>query len=68
MSEIHLVNGQRHTRTRGSEGCTVLECGCAHAEVMWLQLCDLHWQEWSRERRDAYLAQRAHTRAEDKRS
>jgi hypothetical protein len=36
-------------RTRGSGGCTVLDCGCAHSlgEVQrWLQLCDEHWREW----------------------
>lgn len=64
---IHLMNGQRHTRTRGSEGVTVLDCGCAHAEVMWIQLCDQHYQELMRERRDAYVAYRARKAAEDKR-
>lgn len=66
MSDIHLMNGQRHTRVKNSEGVTVLPCGCAHEEIMYLQLCEEHWQEWTRERRDAFLAHRAHTRAEDK--
>lgn len=69
--QIHPVNGQKHIRVRDSEGCTVLPCGCAHAEVMWLQLCDEHYQELMRERREAYLSHRARANtvkaSEDKR-
>lgn len=56
---IHPVNGNKHVRVRNSEGVTVLPCGCAHEEVMWIQLCDEHFQELARERREAYLAHRA---------
>jgi hypothetical protein len=59
---MHLMNGQKHKRERNTEGCTVLECGCAHTEVMWLQMCDEHWQHWQ-ERHE--LA--AHARQGDKR-
>ena len=57
---IHLVNGTKQARVKNSEGCTVLPCNCAHEEIMWLQLCDEHYEEWARERRDAFLAHRAH--------
>lgn len=42
---MHLLNGYTESRTRSSEGCTVLPCGCAHTDTTWVQMCDEHWQE-----------------------
>lgn len=44
---IRPLNGNTHVRTRSSEGCEVLACGCAHDLRQWLQLCDAHYFEWS---------------------
>ena len=44
---VRLLNGNTTARVRSSEGCAVLDCGCAHTDVTWLQLCDAHWFEWS---------------------
>jgi hypothetical protein len=37
---IHLLNGSTEIRQRNSDGCTVLDCGCAHTPTHWLQMCD----------------------------
>lgn len=42
-------------RVRSSEGCTVLDCGCAHTDVAWLQMCDVHAAEWQARHDDALL-------------
>lgn len=42
---IHLLNGSTHIRVKNSEGCIVLDCGCAHTDTRWLQMCDEHYQE-----------------------
>lgn len=41
---IHLLNGNKTERQRNSEGCTVYPCGCAHTDVLWLQMCDTDYQ------------------------
>lgn len=41
-----LLNGNTQERTRSSEGFTLLDCGCAHTDTHWHQLCDLHGMEW----------------------
>jgi len=41
---IHLLNGSKEIRQRNSEGCVVLPCGCAHTDVLWLQMCDADYQ------------------------
>lgn len=43
---MKLLNGNTHVRVRNSDGCTVLECGCAHTDTRWLQMCDAHHAEW----------------------
>lgn len=44
---ITLMNGVTEIRVRSSEGCTVLGCGCASTDVMWLQMCFVHHALWS---------------------
>jgi len=41
---IHLLNGSKEIRQRNSDGVTVLPCGCAHTDVLWLQMCDGDYQ------------------------
>ena len=38
-----LLNGNTTERQRNSEGTTVLACGCAHTDILWLQMCDEHY-------------------------
>jgi hypothetical protein len=45
---IRLVNGNTQQRVRNSEGCTVLDCGCAHTAIEYLQMCDKHFTEWQK--------------------
>jgi hypothetical protein len=45
MTDIVLVNGSKDVRVRNSEGCTVLDCGCAHDPIQWLQQCRAHNDE-----------------------
>jgi hypothetical protein len=54
---MRLLNGNTTVRQRNSEGCTILPCGCAHTDVLWLQMCDPCATEY-----DIYRveAQRAH--------
>lgn len=42
---MKLLNGSTEVRSRNSEGTTVLACGCAHTDVMWLQMCEPHHAE-----------------------
>lgn len=42
---MKLLNGTKEPRSRNSEGCTVLDCGCAHTPTTWLQMCDAHYAE-----------------------
>ena len=42
---MNLLNGNDHERTRNSDSCRVLACGCAHDDRAWLQLCDPHFAE-----------------------
>jgi hypothetical protein len=51
---IHLLNGSTEPRVRSSEGVTVQPCGCAATDIMWLQMCDPHFQA------DNALRQQAH--------
>lgn len=44
---MHLMNGNTTVRTRTSDGCEVLPCGCAHTALEWHQLCDEHFAQWS---------------------
>lgn len=44
MSVI-LRNGSKAERIKSSDGCTVLPCGCAHTDVMWVQMCEEHDKE-----------------------
>jgi hypothetical protein len=37
---IHLLNGSTQARVKSSDDVTVRPCGCAHTDVMWLQMCD----------------------------
>jgi hypothetical protein len=41
---IHLLNGTTQARIKSSDEVTVQPCGCAHTDVMWLQMCDPHFQ------------------------
>ena len=41
-----LLNGNHSPRVRSSDGTVVLDCGCAHTDTHWQQLCDLHGMEW----------------------
>lgn len=43
---VHLLNGTDRPRERSSEGCTVHDCGCAHTDLAWLQMCGEHHSEW----------------------
>lgn len=43
---MHLMNGYTTARVKNSEGCTVLDCGCAHTTVQYVQMCDPHFREW----------------------
>lgn len=40
------MNDTPAERTRSSDGCTVLPCGCAHTDTKWVQLCEPHYLEW----------------------
>jgi hypothetical protein len=42
---VVLIFGE-HARTRSSEGVTVLDCGCAHDEIRWLQICKPCYAPW----------------------
>ena len=42
---MRLLNGNATERSRSSDGTRVLDCGCAHTDVMWLQMCDAHAAE-----------------------
>jgi hypothetical protein len=41
---IHLLNGTTQARVKSSDDVTVYPCGCAYNDVMWLQMCDPHYQ------------------------
>jgi hypothetical protein len=43
---VKLLNGNLAPRVRNSEGCTVLDCGCAHDSIRWLQMCDADWADY----------------------
>jgi hypothetical protein len=52
---LHLMNGAKAPRVKNSEGCTVLDCGCAFIEVagiqQWVQMChgpesENHYTDW----------------------
>lgn len=43
---VHLIGDNKAPRVRNSEGCVVLECGCAHSDTHYLQMCDAHYREW----------------------
>lgn len=44
MNLVCLLNGSVAVRERGSEGTTVLECGCAYTDSpsRWAQMCREH--------------------------
>ena len=44
---LHLLNGTAAPRVKSSDGCAVLPCGCAHTDVTWLQMCDVHFAEFA---------------------
>ena len=50
---VHLLNGNKTERVRSSEGCTVLDCGCAATATEWVQMCEPHFAEWDARRRAA---------------
>jgi hypothetical protein len=56
---VKLLNGNTAPRTRNSDGCTVMACGCAHTEREWLQLCDPHSEEFDALGRAARAAREA---------
>ena len=39
------LNGNTHIRERSTESATVLPCGCAHNDTVWLQMCTEHLAE-----------------------
>jgi hypothetical protein len=41
---IYLLNDSTEVRQRSSDGVVVLDCGCAHTDIRWLQMCDAHFQ------------------------
>ena len=46
---VHLLNGNDHIRkrnTKGAEGVRILDCGCAHTDSMWLQMCVDHYDDF----------------------
>jgi len=56
---MKLLNGNTAPRVRSSEGCTVLECGCAYTDVLWLQMCDAEYAEWHARHVTAHTAHKA---------
>jgi hypothetical protein len=43
---MKLLNGNTIVRQRNSEGCAILKCGCAHTDVMWVQMCTPCYATW----------------------
>lgn len=53
---IVLLNGHQAERARSSEGCIVLECGCAYTDREYVQMCAEHAEEWRYLHEEAQLA------------
>ena len=51
--DVKLMNGHTEQRVRSSDGCTVLPCGCPHAEREIVQMCDEHYAEFDARHRQA---------------